>query len=82
MSTAAAAMLDEYLAERGNMLVTGYDITALTLREVPGVVLAALRSAVKPPATDYATLADGLRVAVCPSPSRDASTCCCPTPAA
>jgi phosphohistidine swiveling domain-containing protein len=61
VSPAAAAMLDEYLAERGNMLVTGYDITSLTLYEVPGVVLAALRSAVKPVATDYATLAEGLR---------------------
>ena len=45
VSTAAAAKLDEYLAERGDMLVTGYDITALTLRELPGLVLAGLRTA-------------------------------------
>ena len=45
VSDGAAAKLDDYLAERGEMLVTGYDITALSLRELPGLVLAGLRTA-------------------------------------
>jgi rifampicin phosphotransferase len=63
-SESAAAMLDGYLAERGDMLVTGYDITALTLREIPGIVLAGLRSASAPPHIDHAALAAALRADV------------------
>jgi pyruvate,water dikinase len=61
VSDAAAAELDDYLAERGDMLVTGYDLTALSLRELPGLVLAGLRSANDPPATDHAAIAASLR---------------------
>lgn len=64
VSDAAASMLDEYLAERGDMLVTGYDLTALSLRELPGLVLAGLRSANDPPATDHAAVAASLRANV------------------
>jgi rifampicin phosphotransferase len=63
-SHAAAAALDDYLAERGDMLVTGYDLTALTLRELPGLVLAGLRSAAEPPATDHVAVAASLRAKV------------------
>ena len=64
VSDGAAAKLDEYLAERGDMLVTGYDFTALTLRELPGLVLAGLREAAPPPATDHHALAALLRANV------------------
>jgi pyruvate,water dikinase len=64
VSDAAAAALDEYLAERGDMLVTGYDLTALSLRELPGLVLAGLRAASDPPATDHAAVAAALRANV------------------
>ena len=60
-SPEAARLLDEYLDERGDMLVTGYDITSLTLRELPGIVLAALRSATPPQPIDDAALATALR---------------------
>jgi phosphohistidine swiveling domain-containing protein len=64
VSGGAAAKLDEYLAERGDMLVTGYDFTALTLRELPGLVLGGLRTAAAPPATDHHALAEWLRANV------------------
>jgi pyruvate,water dikinase len=64
VSDGVAAKLDEYLAERGDMLVTGYDITALTLRELPGLVLASLRTADPPPVADHHALAASLRANV------------------
>lgn len=64
VSDAAAAELDEYLMERGDMLVTGYDLTALTLRELPGLVLAGLRSAPEPPGSDHVARAAALRAQV------------------
>ena len=64
VSDAAAVELDDYLTERGDMLVTGYDITALTLRELPGLVLAGISSASTPPAVDHAALAASLRADV------------------
>jgi pyruvate,water dikinase len=64
VSDAAATKLDEYLAERGDMLVTGYDLTALALRELPGLVLSGLRSASDPPAIDHAAVAASLRANV------------------
>lgn len=45
ISPDADALLGEYLSERGHMLVTGYDITSLTLNELPGIVLDSIRSA-------------------------------------
>jgi pyruvate,water dikinase len=64
VSGAAAAALDEYLTERGDMLVTGYDLTALTLRELPALVLTGIRSATDPPATDHVARAASLRANV------------------
>ncbi|MFO5197565.1 hypothetical protein RCL06_24535, partial [Salmonella enterica subsp. enterica serovar Typhimurium] len=60
-------MLGEYLAERGDMLVTGYDITSLTLRELPGVVLAAIRSATPPRPPDHEAIVRAVRSRV-PTP--------------
>ena len=57
----AAALLDEYLVERGSVLATGYDITAFTLAELPGTIVASIRHA-KPLQHDAsAALADRLR---------------------
>lgn len=42
-SDRAAALLDEYLAEFGNRVTTGYDLRDRTLRELPEVVLASIR---------------------------------------
>jgi rifampicin phosphotransferase len=39
----AAELLDDYIAEYGHRLTTGYDLTDLTLAEMPEVVLASLR---------------------------------------
>lgn len=41
-SERSAALLDAYLAEYGSRLTTGYDVTALTLSELPEVVLASV----------------------------------------
>ena len=39
ISAQAAALLDEYLAQHGQLIVTRYDIDGLTLGELPGTVL-------------------------------------------
>jgi pyruvate,water dikinase len=67
VSPEAARLLDDYLTERGDMLVTGYDVTSLTLRELPGVVLGALRSASVPSSPDHARTAADLRRRVPPA---------------
>jgi pyruvate,water dikinase len=64
VSPEAGRMLGEYLAERGDMLVTGYDITSLTLRELPGVVLAAVRSAASPERPDHEAVITALRARI------------------
>jgi rifampicin phosphotransferase len=64
VSEAAAVKLDEYLTERGDMLVTGYDLTDIRLRELPGLVLAGVRSATEPPASDHVEVAAALRAKV------------------
>ena len=63
-SDSAAAKLDEYLTERGDMLVTGYDLTARSLRELPGLVLAGLRSAAEPPTSNHVARTASLRTQV------------------
>jgi phosphohistidine swiveling domain-containing protein len=55
VSPEAARLLDEYLARRGNLLATGYDITDSTLAELPGVVLDSVRTAKMPSNTDDTT---------------------------
>lgn len=44
----AAALLDEYLADRSHVLATGYDLSSLTLGELPGAIAASIRSAAAP----------------------------------
>jgi pyruvate,water dikinase len=64
ISPDAATLLDEHLDEHGHVLATGYDITAFTLVELPGAVLAGIRSAVAPDDGDARELADSLRALV------------------
>ncbi|MEO1063890.1 MAG: PEP-utilizing enzyme [Actinomycetota bacterium] len=52
ISAEAAAELDTYLADRGHVLTTGYDLTDSTLIELPDVVLRSIRSARRAPARD------------------------------
>jgi rifampicin phosphotransferase len=63
VSDEAASLLDAYLADRGGMLVTGYDITSLTLNELPGVVLDSIRTA-RLPGDDADTFVDELRARI------------------
>lgn len=44
----AARLLDDYLEHHGSVLFSGYDIDTPTLRERPGVILAAIMSATAP----------------------------------
>jgi len=66
-SPRASALLDEYLAGRGCLVVTGYDLTALTLAELPGLVLDGIRTAAEPPEPDHAAAAAALRTQVAPA---------------
>ena len=45
----AAALLDRYVVEYGSRLTTGYDITSLTLNELPDVVLGSIVEATASP---------------------------------
>jgi pyruvate,water dikinase len=67
----AAGLLDDHLDERGAMIITGYDVTSLTLAELPDVILDGIRTAVAPTAFDHAATAATLREAV---PAGDRST--------
>lgn len=68
LSPEAAALLDEHLAEHGQVMATGYDITSFTLAELPGALLASIRSAAPPPEPD-SDLTQRLREHV-PEPER------------
>ncbi len=48
VSDRAALLLDEYLAEFGKRVTTGYDIRNRTLVELPGVVLSSILNAARP----------------------------------
>lgn len=64
VSAEAAELLDEYLAERGQLLVTGYDLTSLTLAELPGAVLQSILGATEPKVPDADAAAASLRARV------------------
>jgi pyruvate,water dikinase len=61
VSDEAAALLDGYLAEHGEVLATGYDVTSFRLVELPGVVLSSIRSAQPPSSSDHDSIAASLR---------------------
>jgi rifampicin phosphotransferase len=60
-SPEAAELLDEYLAERGQMLATGYDITSFTLGELPGTIVSCILHATPPAELDAGEIAERLR---------------------
>ncbi len=60
-SPEAAAALDAYLARRGQLIVTRYDLDGLTLAELPGVVLASILDASEPVEVDAAPVGAALR---------------------
>ncbi len=61
VSPEAAAALDAYLARRGQVIVTRYDLDGLTLSELPGVVLVSILDASEPVEVDAAPVAAALR---------------------
>jgi pyruvate,water dikinase len=61
VSRETAAALDAYLARRGQLIVTRYDLDGLTLAELPGVVLTSIRDASEPIEVDAAPIAAALR---------------------
>jgi phosphohistidine swiveling domain-containing protein len=70
-SDEAEQLLDDYLAERGAVLTTGYDITALTLAELPGTIVTSIRTAERRSGADADEIAAALRARV-PAADRDA----------
>jgi pyruvate,water dikinase len=61
VSDEARSLLDDYLTEHGHLLVTGYDLTASTLVELPDVVLLSIRTAAPPPSHQPEARASELR---------------------
>ena len=64
VSPDAAALIDEHLHEYGSVLATGYDITAFTLGELPGVLLSSIRTATPPSDSDHEQAIAELRTLV------------------
>ncbi|MFW2333488.1 PEP-utilizing enzyme [Ilumatobacter sp.] len=64
VSPEAAALIDAHLNEYGSVLATGYDITAFTLGELPGVLLGSIRTATPPTDGDHEPVIAELRAQV------------------
>jgi pyruvate,water dikinase len=64
VSPESSQLLDEYLEEHGHVLATGYDITALTLLELPGVIVESIKSATPPEIIDHEAIATSLRAQI------------------
>ena len=79
VSPEAAALLDEYLAQRGQLIVTRYDIDGLTLGELPGTVLLSVLGATPPEEDGHEAAIVTLRARV-PEDERAVSTRCSATP--
>ncbi len=61
VSDEAAALLDSYLEDHGQVMTTGYDITSLTLGEIPAVIVRSIKTAVASEAGNSAELRNNLR---------------------
>jgi phosphohistidine swiveling domain-containing protein len=61
VSPEAAALLDDYLAQRGQLIVTRYDLDGLTLAEMPGTVLRSIVGASEPDDQGHEAAAQALR---------------------
>jgi pyruvate,water dikinase len=57
-------LLDDYLRDHAHVLTTGYDLTALTLGELPDLVLSSIMTATPPPTVDEQAIAADLRAEV------------------
>jgi len=57
----AGELIDAYLAERGLILATGYDLDSRTLGELPEAIMSSIRSAAPAPEHDAEAIADSLR---------------------
>ena len=66
-SDEAAGLLDRYLADRAMVMTTGYDLTSLTLGELPDVVMRSILSAVGGKAVEADDIAAGLSTKVEPA---------------
>ena len=66
VSDEAAELLDEHLREHGNVLATGYDLTASTLGELPEMILQSILTASPAPTYDAEATAADLRSQVPP----------------
>ena len=62
VSDEARSLLEEYLREHAHVLTTGYDLTALTLGELPDLGLSSIMTATPPPIVDEQSIAADLRV--------------------
>ena len=61
VSPEAAGLLDQYLAQRGQLIVTRYDLDGLTLAELPGTVLLSVLGARPAEEDDHEAAAAALR---------------------
>ena len=61
VSSEIRLLLDDYLREHAHVLTTGYDLTALTLGELPDLVLSSIMTATPPPTVDEQAIAADLR---------------------
>lgn len=61
VSAEASVLLDTYLEDYGSVLATGYDITCLTLGEMPATILGSIRSAKPASSSDFTAHAARLR---------------------
>jgi pyruvate,water dikinase len=64
VSDEARSLVDDYLREHAHVLTTGYDLTALTLGELPDLVLSSIMTATPPPTVDEQAIAADLRAGV------------------
>ncbi len=64
VSDESRGLLEGYLEDRGQVLTTGYDITAFTLGELPDLVLDSILSATAPPVHDVDDVISQLRADV------------------
>jgi pyruvate,water dikinase len=64
VSDEARSLLDDYMREHAHVLTTGYDLTALTLGELPDLVLSSIMTVTPPPTVDEQAIAADLRAEV------------------
>jgi pyruvate,water dikinase len=61
ISDEASELLDDYLSEQGEVLATGYDVTAFRLVEIPGAVVSSIKAATPLAPSQHEAVATSLR---------------------